>query len=150
MASVIPGSFWRVKLLRLFGASIGRNVIIKPRVRVKDPRNLIIDNNCWLGEGLWIDNLDKVSIGSNVCVSQSVYICTGSHDWTSNRFELVTKPILIHDCAWICARASLAPGTCIGVGAVIGFGVTFTGVAKDWTIYSNEPRGYREKKRHVV
>ena len=33
----LPGSGWRVMLLELFGAEIGRGVVIKPRVRVKFP-----------------------------------------------------------------------------------------------------------------
>lgn len=33
----LPGSCWRVHLLRFFGACIGRGVVIKPHVSVKFP-----------------------------------------------------------------------------------------------------------------
>ena len=51
--------FYRLKrwLLRLFGAHAGREVIIKPRVRIKHPWRLSIGEHTWLGEGVWIDNL---------------------------------------------------------------------------------------------
>ena len=41
-------------LLRLFGARVGRHVIIKPGVRVKYPWRLTIGDNSWIGERAWI------------------------------------------------------------------------------------------------
>ena len=66
--SWLPGSGWRVQLLRLFGASIGSGVVIKPHVRIKFPWKLSIGDYSWIGEEVWIDNLAEVSIGSNCCI----------------------------------------------------------------------------------
>src|SRR5262249_42902381 len=77
--SSVPGSRHRVFLLRMFGASIGRRVAFKPRVRIKFPWRLEIGDDTWIGESVWIDNLAKVEIGSHCCISQGAYICTGSH-----------------------------------------------------------------------
>ena len=65
-----PFSSFKVKLLRFFGAKIGRNVIIKPAVNIKYPWKLSIGNNVWIGEYVWIDNLAYVAIEDNVCISQ--------------------------------------------------------------------------------
>ena len=67
-----PFHFYGVKvfLLRLFGAQIGSNVVIKPHVNIKFPWRLTIGDNVWIGEQVWIDNLDIVNIGNNVCISQ--------------------------------------------------------------------------------
>src|SRR5215831_12221797 len=78
--SVLPSSGLRRWLLRLFGAEIGEGAVIKPGVRVKYPWLLRIGRHCWIGEDCWIDNLAQVSLGSNVCLSQGAYLCTGSHD----------------------------------------------------------------------
>src|SRR5690349_4519051 len=70
----------KAKILRAFGARIGENVLIKPNFHVKHPWRLTIGDNVWLGERAWIDNLVEVTIGSNACVSQGAYLCTGNHD----------------------------------------------------------------------
>lgn len=124
--SGVPGSRQRVLALRAFGARIEEGVVIKPHVRVKFPWRLSIGAHSWIGEEVWIDNLADVSIGAHCCVSQGAYLCTGSHDWRSETFDLITEPIRISDGAWICARASVAPGVTIGAGAVVGLGSIIT------------------------
>ena len=43
-------------LLRLFGAKIGKGVVIKPSVNIKYPWRLKIGDYSWIGENVWIDN----------------------------------------------------------------------------------------------
>ena len=113
-------------LLRRFGASIGRGVVIKPHVRIKYPWRLRIGSHCWIGEEAWIDNLADVEIGDDACLSQGVYLCTGSHDHRRATFNLIVKPIIIEAQAWIAARAVLLPGVTIGCGAVVAAGSIVT------------------------
>ncbi|RZM03351.1 MAG: colanic acid biosynthesis acetyltransferase WcaF, partial [Pedobacter sp.] len=54
-------------LLRIFGAKIGKGLVIKPFVNIKYPWLLEIGDHCWLGEQVWIDNLAQITIGNNVC-----------------------------------------------------------------------------------
>ena len=123
----VPGSFPRVLLLRAFGAEIGDGVVIKPRVQIKFPWRLKIGSHSWIGEGVWIDNLAAVTIGEHSVLSQGAYLCTGNHDWRSETFDLVTKPISIGNAVWICAMARIAPGVFIANGAIVGFAATATG-----------------------
>jgi len=109
-------------LLRLFGAKIGCGVVIKPHVKIKYPWRLSVGRNSWIGEEVWIDNLAEVQIGSNVCLSQGVYLCTGSHDHRKPTFDLITRPITLEDGTWICAKAILLPGVTVESGAVVGTG----------------------------
>ena len=139
LSSSIPGSAHRVLLLRMFGADIGKRVNIKPRIRVKFPWRLVIGENSWIGEAVWIDNLTDVNIGSNSCVSQGVYLCTGSHDWSSPSFDLIVKPIVIGDAAWIAAQSAVGPGVTVGEGAVLGFGSITSKDLEAWTVYSGSP-----------
>jgi putative colanic acid biosynthesis acetyltransferase WcaF len=106
-------------LLRCFGARIGRGVVIKPHVRIKYPWRLQIGDHSWIGEDAWIDNLADVSIGSSVCVSQGVYLCTGSHDRERPAFDLITRPIALSDGCWICARATVLGGVTVHDGAIV-------------------------------
>ena len=125
--SWLPGSSWRCLVLRLFGANIGAGVNIKPGVKVKFPWRLSVGHDCWIGEGVWIDNLDFVSIGHDVCISQGAYLCTGSHDWASEDFQLITKPIVVEDHVWIASQVCIAPGAKLNTGVVVGMGALVRG-----------------------
>ena len=62
-----------------------------------------IGKNTWIGESAWLMNLDQITIGDNVVISQRALLCTGSHDWSKESFDLITKPITVEDGVWICA-----------------------------------------------
>lgn len=119
VSSWVPGSWHRLVLLKLFGAKIGKGVVFKSGIHIKFPWKLEIGDFSWIGERVWIDNLAQVSIGANVCVSQGVYLCTGSHNWRSETFDLITKSIIIQDSAWVAANATVGPGVTIAEGAVL-------------------------------
>lgn len=134
----LPGSRWRCALLRMFGAKVGRGVVIKPAVRIKFPWKLTVGNYSWLGESVWIDNLDRVEIGDNCCISQGVYFCTGNHRWDKATFDLVTKPIIIEDESWIGARATLLPGVVVHSNCVLSAGFIAAGHYEKDTIYKQD------------
>jgi putative colanic acid biosynthesis acetyltransferase WcaF len=148
VTSWIPGSAWRRWVLRLFGARIGREVVIKPGVHVKFPWRLSVGDHSWLGENVWIDNVGDVAIGSNVCISQGAYLCTGSHDWSHANFALIVRPITVGDGAWIAARSVVGPGVAVGEGAVLALGAVASGNLIPWTIYTAV--GLAQKPRHVA
>lgn len=139
ITSWIPGSWHRLVILRIFGAKIGKGVVFKSGIHVKFPWKLQIGNHSWVGERVWIDNLEHVSIGANVCLSQGVYLCTGSHDWHSETFDLITKSIDIQDGAWIAANASVGPGVVIAEGAVLTLGSVANKSLEAGGIYTGNP-----------
>lgn len=111
---------WRNILLRLFGAKIGQNVIIRPSVRTTYPWKLTIGDNAMVGDNVELYTLGEITIGKNAVVSQRSYLCTGSHDHKSEAFDIYAKPIVIEDEAWLATDVFVAPGITIGKGAVIG------------------------------
>lgn len=112
----------RVWLLRRFGATIGEGVLIRHRVRVLWPWKLTVGDGCWIGEGAWFLNLEPVTLGSNVCVSQEAMLCTGSHDHRTTDFRYRNAPITVADGAWIAVRATVLAGVTVGRHAVVGAG----------------------------
>lgn len=110
----------RLAVLRAFGAQIGTGVNLRSGVRVHWPWKLRIGDDTWIGERVWILNLEPVVIGSDVCVSQDVLLCTGSHDRRSPTFEFDNAPISIGDGAWIAARATVLRGVRVGADALVG------------------------------
>lgn len=135
----LPGSAWRVQLLRGFGARIGRGCRLKPGLRVKFPWRLRVGDHCWLGEDAWIDNLAPVRLGDRVCLSQGAYLCTGNHDVRSPGFALRLGPITVGSDVWIAARAVLAPGTIVGAGAVISLAAVVSGEVPAGAILRGNP-----------
>lgn len=146
-----PFSFSRFKclILRLFGARIGANVVIKPQVKITFPWKLELGSNVWLGEESWLLNLERIRIGDNVCISQRAFLCTGSHDYKQPAFDLIVKPILVEDGAWLCADSWVGPGVTVGTHAVLSAGGVATKDLEAWGIYQGNP-AIRTKERAVA
>ena len=111
---------FRCWLLRLFGAKIGRGVIIRPTARFTYPWKIAIGDYSWIGDNVVLYSLEQISIGSHCVISQKSYLCTGSHNYQDTAFGLVTAPIRIHNGVWVAADSFLAPGVTIGANTVIG------------------------------
>jgi putative colanic acid biosynthesis acetyltransferase WcaF len=115
-----PFYAWRRALLRLFGAKIGRQVIVRPTARITYPWKIEIGDFSWIGDRVELYSLDRITIGSNSVVSQQSYLCTATHDIHDIAFSYITAPIVIGDQAWVAADVFVAPGVTIGGGAVVG------------------------------
>lgn len=118
-------SFLKVVALRLFGAKVGCGVVIRSRVNITFPWRLSIGDHVWIGDEVLILSLAPVTIASHVCISQRAFLCTGSHRFRSENFDLLTKPITIGESSWIAANVfigpgvTLVPGTFCKAGAVV-------------------------------
>ncbi|CCU72967.1 putative colanic acid biosynthesis acetyltransferase [Thalassolituus oleivorans] len=111
---------WRNWLLRIFGAKIGKGVIIRPSVRITYPWKLTIGDYAWIGDNVELYTLGEIVIGNNAVISQRSYICTASHDHTKPTFDIYSVKTVIEDEAWVATDVYVAPGVTIGRGAVIG------------------------------
>ncbi len=135
-----PFHIWRVLLLRLFGAHIGRGCHIYPSVNVWAPWNLIIGDYSGIGGGATIYCMDKIIIGDYVAISQGAHICGGTHDYNSQNFQLIAKPIVVGSYAWICAEAFIHPGVVVPEGVVIGArAVVNLKLMQPWGVYAGNP-----------
>ena len=144
---------YRIKrvVLRLFGAQVGSDVIIKPGIHVKYPWRLTVGDNCWIGERAWIDNMEDVRIGNNVVISQGAYICTGNHDWSDPGMALRPEPIAIGDGAWIGAFARVAPGRRVAQESVLVIGAVLLTDTEPRGIYRGNPAEFvRSRVLHVL
>lgn len=130
---------FKCRVLRKFGAQLASGVIIKPKVKITFPWKLSVGEHSWIGEEAWLLNLDQISIGSNVCISQRAFLCTGSHDWSKSSFDLVTKPIVIEDGVWICANVFIGPGVTVGKNSVVTAGSIVTRSLPADMIYGGNP-----------
>lgn len=111
---------WRRFILRLFGAKIGKKVIIRPSVEITYPWKIEIGDYSWIGDNVVLYSLGKITIGSNTVVSQKSYLCTGSHDFNSVAFDIFEKPIVIGNSCWIATDVFVAPGVQIVDEVIVG------------------------------
>jgi putative colanic acid biosynthesis acetyltransferase WcaF len=132
-------SWMRVALLRMFGAKIGRNVLICGGVRVHVPWNLELGDYAAIGDKVEIYNLAPIRIGAHSTVSQHTYLCTSSHDYTRSDFPLYSLPITVGAQAWIAAGAFVAPGVTIGEGSVVGARSVVLRDIPPWTVAAGNP-----------
>jgi putative colanic acid biosynthesis acetyltransferase WcaF len=140
---------WRVFLLRLFGARIGKNVHVYNTAVVYFPWNLEVGDWSAIGERALIYNLGPVRIGSRVTVSQRAHLCAGTHDYTDPAMKLLKPPITIEDQAWICADAFIGPDVSIGEGAVVGARAVAVRDVDPWVVVAGNP-AHLVKKREFV
>ncbi|WP_318152488.1 WcaF family extracellular polysaccharide biosynthesis acetyltransferase [Halomonas sp. M4R1S46] len=130
---------WRVFLLRIFGAKIGKKVIIRPTVRVTYPWKLMIGDNSWVGDNVELYNLGDIVIGKNSVISQRSYLCTGSHDETKIDFAIYQRPIVIKDSVWVAADVFISPGVIVNENSVIGARSSVFHDVKSGYIYMGTP-----------
>ena len=111
---------FRCWLLRLFGAKIGRGVIIRPTARFTYPWKVKIGDYSWIGDDVVFYSIDRIEIGCHTVISQKSYLCTASHNFSDANFPTTTYPILIGNGVWLATDCFVAPGVMIGANAVIG------------------------------
>jgi putative colanic acid biosynthesis acetyltransferase WcaF len=129
----------KVLLLKIFGAKVGKGVVVKPGVNIKYPWKLVIGNYTWIGENVWIDNLVKVSLGSNVCISQGALLLTGNHNYKSEKFDLLTGEIVLEDGVWIGAKAIVCAGVVCHSHAMLAVASVASSHLQAYSIYRGNP-----------
>ena len=60
--------------------------------------------------------------------------------------QLVKKPIVIDDNAWVASRAIILPGVVIGKAAVVGAGAVVTKDVEPWTVVGGNPAKFIKKR----
>jgi putative colanic acid biosynthesis acetyltransferase WcaF len=138
-SAVFPVSGLKCALLRLFGARVGKGVNIKPCVSIKYPWRLTIGDYAWIGENVWIDNLDDVSIGAHSCISQGALLLCGNHNYKMETFDLITGKIVIEEGAWVGANTTVCPGVTCKSHSILTVGSIATKDLDAYSIYQGNP-----------
>lgn len=130
---------WRRLLLRLFGATIGRQVHIYPTVSIAIPWNLEIGDEAAVGDRVILYSLGRISIGRRATVSQGAHLCAGTHDWRKPDRPLEKPPVRLADDVWVCADAFIGPGVTVGRGSIVGARAVAVKNVDDMVIVAGNP-----------
>jgi len=140
--------FWRSFLLRLFGSQIIGNVNVYPSAKIWDPQNLTMYNGSCIDNGVLIYNVAMVSIGERSIISRDAKLCTATHDYNKDSFDLKTKPINIMNDAWICMDAFVAPGVTVGsFGVALARSVILSDISNYEVFLGNPAKCVRMRKK---
>lgn len=142
----IPGL--RPLIVRVFGGTVPLGTMISESVRVYFPWALSLGKDVSVGPGVNFYNLGGVVLGDRVVISQDVYFCGGSHDYTHPRYPLQRKLIVIKSDVWIGAGAFIGPGVSVGQGAVIGARAVVMKEVPPWKVVVGNPA--REIKDRIL
>lgn len=134
-----PVSGIKVFWLRLFGAKIGKGVVIKPGVNIKYPWNVEIGDYTWIGENVWLDSLGLTKIGQHCCLSQGAMLLNGNHDYSKRTFDLRVDPIVLEDGVWIGAQSLVGPGITCHAHSVLSVMSVATSDLQAYGIYRGNP-----------
>jgi putative colanic acid biosynthesis acetyltransferase WcaF len=138
---------WRSMLLRVFGAKIGAQCKIYPRVKIWLPKKLNIGDGVIIGDDVNLYNIAPIVIGPEVTISQEAFLCTASHNIESQNRELVSSSITIERGAWIFAGAFISMGIKIEEGAIIGAKSVVTKNVATFDVVAGNPAKVIKKRK---
>jgi len=123
--------FFKISLLRLMGAKIGKGVVIYPGVWIAPGRNLILGNHVDLAKDVLITSTGGVEIGDRVLIGYRTQIISSDHTIPSigEPFPISgdrPKKIVVEKDVWIGANCILTSGVTVGEGSVIAGGSVVT------------------------
>jgi len=107
-------------LLRLFGAQVGKHVLVRPTAWITYPWKVTIGDYSWIGDEVVLYSLGPIVIGSHTVISQRSYLCAGTHDYHQPTFDISASPVHIADQVWVATDVFIGPGVSIGEGTVVG------------------------------
>lgn len=148
-SGLVPSHFFRLLIYKLGGLKIGKGSKIHIGARFFYPANITIGKGSIIGDNIFLDGRDKLSIGNHVDIASSVMIYNSEHDINSEDFHAINGPVHIGDYVFIGPRAIILPGVNIGKGAVIAAGAVVTKDVADFAIVGGVPAqviGERKQK----
>jgi acetyltransferase-like isoleucine patch superfamily enzyme len=138
----------RTLLLRLYGARIGRGVVLHDVRFVNLYRRglagLRIGDECFLGEECLLDLADGIELQAQVTLAERVLILThtnvGYRDHPLQRhFPASVAPVVLERGCFLGAHALVLPGVRVGAGAFVAAGSVVTNDVPARTLVAGVP-----------
>lgn len=136
---------WRILLLKLFGAKIGKGSVVYSSVFIPMPWKLTLGNYCCLGPEVQL-HIGETVLGNKVTVSQRSYLCSGTHEINSLNKPFISKKIELKDFSWVAAEAYIGPGVTVGEGAIVGARAAVFKDVDEWSVVGGNPAKFIKKR----
>lgn len=136
---VLPRGFrWRA--LRLAGLDVQKSAIGPSGYF--GGRDISIGAGAFINIGVFIDNTNKVTIGSDCSIGPKVSLLTGTHEIGSGKKRAGQDyggEINIGSGSWLGASVTVLPGVTIGQGVVVAAGSVVTKDCEPHSLYAGVP-----------
>ena len=139
LVSYIPSHSLRLFYYQIAGMKIGKGSRIHIGARFFYPANIKIGDGSIIGDSVFLDGRDKLTIGNHVDIASGVMILNSEHDINSEDFHAISSSVEIGDYVFIGPRVVILPGVRIGRGAVIAAGAVVTKDVADFAIVGGVP-----------
>lgn len=148
-----PNPLATIRLLRYFGATIGEGTTIKRSVffdnvyedesSVGDFTNLKVGQNCYIGDCVYFDLSNKISIGSNIVITGRTSFVTHTDvnrsPFLSKTLARKSEPIHVEDGALVGFDATVMHGVTIGKNSVVASKCLLLSSTEDYCVYKGVP-----------
>lgn len=138
-SGLVPSHMFRLLIYKSTGIKIGKNSRIHIGARFFNPKNVKIGQGSIIGDNVFLDGRDKLTIGNHVDIASGVMILNSEHDINSNDFHAIVGEVEIGDYVFIGPRVIILPGVKIGKGAVVAAGAVVTKDVSDFSIVGGVP-----------
>jgi acetyltransferase-like isoleucine patch superfamily enzyme len=148
-----PDPMISIKLLKAFGAKIGKGTTIKRTIYLDnvyedqnssgDFSHMKIGKNCYIGDCTHFDLSSEIIIGDNVVISEGSSFVTHADCNRSNYLEKIfprtCEKIIIEDGAWIALKSTILNGIRIGRNSVVAAHSLVKGDIEEYWMYGGIP-----------
>lgn len=121
------GEKLRRRFYRKYFGRVGKDLVIRQDVRIRNIQDIFIGDHSEIGEGVMLQGAGGIHIGDHVILSPHVKIWSANH-----RYDDLDKPIIkqwydfkkvvIGNHVWIGANVFVMPGANIGDGVIVSAG----------------------------
>lgn len=139
IVGLVPSHLFRLFFYKLAGIKIGRGSRIHMGACFYYPVNIRIGQGTIIGDSVFLDGRDKLTIGNHVDIASEVMIYNSEHDINSEDFHAVHAPVVVGDYVFIGPRVIVLPGVTIGRGAVVAAGAVVTKDVAEYAVVGGVP-----------
>lgn len=141
--SIFVPSFFRVRILRMLGASIGSGVVMEDGINLRS-NNITIEKDVFINCSCWLDTNARITIGEGVRFAPFVKVVTRTHSIQPSVIRRlpgddIDLPVFIGRGCWIGTGVTILPGVVIAEGCVIAAGAIVTESTEPNGLYAGAP-----------
>ncbi len=134
----------------------GTNLRLGENVKLANPRNISVGNNCYLGDEVQLYAWKSpITIGDQVLVAAGVRMITRKHGFADIELPMAEQgythaPIVIADNVWIGFGAIILPGVTIGQGSIVGAGAVVTKSVEPFSVVGGVPARLIRYRQNLI
>lgn len=124
---------------QVLGLRLAPESCIHWRARFFQPEGVQVGPYTTIGNDIFLDGREGITIGQCVNIAGEVMIFTQEHDVQSPMFAVTGGPVVIEDYVYLGSRVVVLPGVRVGYGAVVASGAVVTKDVPPYTIVGGVP-----------